>query len=127
MLYTHKKNTIIKTDIPNTSYRIISFTEIIFDTVIKVKKDTSNDINNENKATIMLSIRITKQTIFPFIPLRIFNANSVLLYWNIFLLIDFAVITDVIVRKKYIMFVNNENLSNTLSTIFFASIKLITL
>lgn len=38
MLYTHKKNTIIKTDIPNTSYRIISFTEIIFDTVIKVKK-----------------------------------------------------------------------------------------
>lgn len=127
MLYTHKKNTIIKTDIPNTSYRIISFTEIIFDTVIKVKKDTSNDINNENKATIMLSIRITKQTIFPFIPLRIFNANSVLLYWNIFLLIDFAVITDVTVRKKYIMFVNNENLSNTLSTIFFASIKLITL
>jgi len=61
MLYTHKKNTIIKTDIPNTSYRIISFTEIIFDTVIKVKKDTSNDINNENKATIMLSIRITKR------------------------------------------------------------------
>lgn len=100
MLYTHKKNTIIKTDIPNTSYRIISFTEIIFDTVIKVKKDTSNDINNENKATIMLSIRITKQTIFPFIPLRIFNANSVLLYWNIFLLIDFAVITDVTVRKN---------------------------
>ena len=127
MLYTHKKNTIIKTDIPNTSYRIISFTEIMFDTVIKVKKDTSNDINNENKATIMLSIRITKQTIFPFIPLRIFNANSVLLYWNIFLLIDFAVITDVTVRKKYIMFVNYENLSNTLSTIFFASIKLITL
>ena len=127
MLYTHKKNTIIKTDIPNTSYRIISFTEIMFDTVIKVKKDTSNDINNENKATIMLSIRITKQTIFPFIPLSIFNANSVLLYWNIFLLIDFAVITDVTVRKKYIMFVNNENLSNTFSTIFFASIKLLTL
>ncbi|KEM45190.1 hypothetical protein AD47_5355, partial [Escherichia coli 6-319-05_S4_C3] len=36
-------------------------------------KETSNDINNENKATIMLSIRITKQTIFPFMPLSIFN------------------------------------------------------
>lgn len=80
MLYTHKKNTMTKTDSANTSYRITSLTEIIFDTAIKVPKETSNDINNENKATIMLSIRITKQIIFPFMPLSIFNANSVLLY-----------------------------------------------
>lgn len=69
-----------KTDSVNTSYRIISLTEIIFDTVTKMPKETTNDINNDNKATIMLSIRITKHTIFPFIPLSIFSANSVLLY-----------------------------------------------
>ncbi|HAL9363147.1 TPA: hypothetical protein H7V46_004728 [Escherichia coli] len=76
----HKKNAITQTDVIKALYRITSSTEIARDTTTKMTNDINNDTNIESNATMELSTKITIQTVFPLIPLSIFNANSVLLH-----------------------------------------------